>query len=364
MKQKRLAKTVPVPCIVGSATGDILAEEVSLAENIERAPLHALDQFRAFHNMRLKGMGEDEIASAFFISVSVVKQRLKLASVSPVLLDIYAEDDMTLAQLEAFCVNDNHARQEQVWEAVRGSWSKEPYQIRRMLTENTVRASDKRAVFVGLDAYAAAGGIVLRDLFQSDDGGWLQDVPLLERLVAEKLRVLVDEIANEGWKWTEVAVSFPYGSTNGLRQLEGTLIDLTEEEQATLDTLHAELDKVQSEHENADELPDDVDQRLGEVEAAIAAFKNRPVRFDQSAIARAGVFVSIDRRLTPCRAQATFCPKLIVVAAFNKDEEGELRPRRRKSSKAKNAAASGENLTLGTRSGMPVLTPGGHSRVA
>ncbi|CAI2934370.1 ParB/RepB/Spo0J family partition protein [Aminobacter niigataensis] len=294
VKQKRLAKTVPVPCILGSATGDILAEEVSLAENIERAPLHALDQFRAFHNMRLKGMGEDEIASAFFISVSVVKQRLKLASVSPALLDIYAEDGMTLAQLEAFCVNDNHARQEQVWEAVRGNWSKEPYQIRRMLTENTVRASDKRAVFVGLDAYAAAGGIVLRDLFQSDDGGWLQDVPLLERLVAEKLRGLVDEITNEGWKWIEVAVSFPYGSTNGLRQLEGTLVELTQEEQATLDTLHTELDKVQSEHEYADELPDDVDQRLGEVEAAIAAFKYPPVRFDQSEIARAGVFVSVD----------------------------------------------------------------------
>ena len=56
-----------------------------------------------------------------------------------------------------------------------------------MLTENAVRASDKRALFVGVDAYEAAGGIVLRDLFQSDDGGWLQDVGLLDRLVAEKL---------------------------------------------------------------------------------------------------------------------------------------------------------------------------------
>jgi ParB family chromosome partitioning protein len=46
-----------------------------------------------------------------------------------------------------------------------------------MLTETAVRASDKRAVFVGVDAYEAAGGIVLRDLFQSDDGGWLQDRP-------------------------------------------------------------------------------------------------------------------------------------------------------------------------------------------
>ncbi|TGT34629.1 DNA-binding protein, partial [Mesorhizobium sp. M4B.F.Ca.ET.169.01.1.1] len=119
---------------------------------------------------------------AFFISTNVVKQRLKLTAVSPALLDVYAEDGMTIAQLEAFSVSSDHARQEQVWEAVKNSWSKEPYQIRRMLTENTVRASDKRAVFVGLESYEAAGGEVLRDLFQSDDGGWLQDVPLLERL--------------------------------------------------------------------------------------------------------------------------------------------------------------------------------------
>jgi ParB family transcriptional regulator, chromosome partitioning protein len=143
----------------------ILAEDDSLAENIQRAPLHPLDQFRAFQAMREKGRSEEDIAAAYFISASVVKQRLRLASVSPALLDIYAEDGMSLEQLTAFTVSADHARQEQVWQAIAGSWSKEPYQIRRMLTEKTVRASDKRTVFVGLDVYEAAGGIVLRDLF-------------------------------------------------------------------------------------------------------------------------------------------------------------------------------------------------------
>jgi ParB family chromosome partitioning protein len=184
VKQKRLAKTAPVPCVVRDVTVEILAEEDSLAENIERAPLHPLDQFRAFQAMRDKGMTEEEIAAAFFVDAAVVKQRLRLASVSPALLGIYAEDGMTLEQLMAFTVNPDHARQEQVWEASRIAGTKEPYQIRRMLTETTVRASDKRAVFVGVEAYEAAGGIVLRDLFQQDDGGWLQDPALLDRLVA------------------------------------------------------------------------------------------------------------------------------------------------------------------------------------
>jgi ParB family chromosome partitioning protein len=294
VKQKRLAKTAPVPCVVRDPGTDILGEDDSLAENIQRAPLHPLDQFRAFQALREKGRSEEDIAAAFFVGVNVVKQRLRLASVSPTLLDVYAEDGMSLEQLMAFTVTSDHARQEQVWQAISGSWQKEPYQIRRMLTEKTVRASDRRAVFVGLVAYEAAGGVVLRDLFQSDDGGWLEDVALLDGLFAEKLKIEAEKIAAEGWKWIEVAVDFPYGHTRGLRVLEGIAADLSPEEQATIEALNAEYAKLEAEYDGAGELPDEVDERLGEIETALAAFDDRPLNFDPADIARAGVFVSID----------------------------------------------------------------------
>jgi ParB family transcriptional regulator, chromosome partitioning protein len=294
VKQKRLAKTAPVPCVVRDPGVDISAEEDSLAENVQRAPLHPLDQFRAFQALREKGQPEEDIAAAFFVGANVVKQRLRLASVAPALLDIYAEDAMSLEQLMAFTVTADHARQEQVWQAISGSWQKEPYQIRRMLTEKAVRASDRRAVFVGLDAYEAAGGVVLRDLFQSDDGGWLEDIALLDGMVAAKLKTEAEMVAAEGWKWIEVAIDFPYGHAHGLRELEGITIDLTSEEQATIDALKAEYAKLEDEFDGADELPDEVDERLGEIEAAQAAFDDRPVTYDSADIARAGVFVSID----------------------------------------------------------------------
>jgi ParB family chromosome partitioning protein len=293
VKQKRLAKTAPVPCVVREGT-DILGEDDSLAENIQRAPLHPLDQFRAFQALREKGRTEEDIAAAFFTSVNVVKQRLRLASVAPALLDVYAEDGMSLEQLMAFTVTGDHARQVQAWQAISGSWQKEPYQIRRMLTEKTVRASDRRAVFVGLESYEAAGGVVLRDLFQSDDGGWLEDIALLDGLVAEKLKAEAETIAAEGWKWIEIALDFPYGHANGLRALEGVASDLTSEEQATIDALKAEYETLEAEHDGADELPDDVDERLGQIEAALAAFDDRPLAYDPADITRAGVFVSID----------------------------------------------------------------------
>ncbi|MET4218795.1 ParB/RepB/Spo0J family partition protein [Bradyrhizobium sp. LB14.3] len=291
VRQKRMAKTQAVPCVVREGG---IAEDDSLAENDERVGLHPLDQFRAFQTLSAAGMSEEDIAARHFVTPAVVKQRLRLASVSAKLHDVYAKGGMTLEQLMAFSVTAEHARQEQVWENVSRSGYDEPYQIRRMLTENTAPATDRRVQFIGLDAYEQAGGGVLRDLFERDDGGWLQDTALLDRLVTEKLKAEAESIAAEGWKWISLAAEFHYGHTDGLRELEGKPVDLSPEEQATIDALNAEQAKLESDYQDADELPDGVDERLGEIEAALVAFEDRPMIYDPAEIVRAGVFVCID----------------------------------------------------------------------
>ena len=290
VKQKRLAKSTPIPCIIRT---EGIAEEDSLAENVQRAPLHPLDQFRAFLALREKGQSEEEIAAVFFVAVSVVKQRLRLASVSPALLEVYAEDGMTLDQLMAFSVSPDHERQEQVWEAIQRSYNKEPYQIRRLLTEGAVRAADKRALYAGED-YVEAGGAVIRDLFQPDDGGWLQDVGLLDRLVAEKLERDAGAIAREGWKWVEAAAEFPYGHTYGMRLITSQRAPLADEEIAKVEALRAESEQIEERYADADELPEEIAQRLEEIEAELAAIHERPAVYDPNDVARAGAFVSID----------------------------------------------------------------------
>jgi ParB family chromosome partitioning protein len=291
VKQKRMARTQPVPCVVREGG---IAEEDSLAENVQRVALHPLDQFRAFQTLREKGLSEEDIAARFFVSPDIVKQRLKLAAVSEKLLEIYAEDGMTLEQLMAFTVTNDHARQEQVWKSLATTYNKEPYYIRRQLTEGAVRAADRRARFVGVDAYEAAGGAVLRDLFQQEDGGWLQDPMLLDRLVIEKLQAHAETLRAEGWKWISIAPDFPYGHTRGLRRLSGETVELTDEEHARYDALQAEYDRLAEQYSGADEFPEEVDQRIAEIETALAAFDERPVTYDPAEIARAGVFVSID----------------------------------------------------------------------
>jgi len=295
VKQKRLAKTAPIPCIVRDAASEILAEDDSLAENMQRVALHPLDQFRAFVALREKGQGEEAIAASFFVTPQIVKQRLKLASVAPALLEVYAEDAMTLEQLMAFTINPDHERQLQVWDAVKNSWNKEPYSLRRMLTETSVRATDRRAVFVGIAAYEAAGGVVLRDLFQGDDGGWLEDPALLDRLVAEKLHAEAEAIATEGWKWIEVSIDLPYGYSHSMRGLKGEPTPITDSETADHARHVAEYRVLEERYTGQDEYPEEIDTRLGELGTAMEALEQRPLIFDATEVALAGVFVTLDR---------------------------------------------------------------------
>ncbi len=290
--QKRLAKTAGVPCIVSK--GETLEVEDSLAENVQRVSLHPLDQFRAFQTLREQGLGEEEIAARFFVSVATVRQRLRLASVSPRLLDLYAEDEMTLEQIMAFSITNDPVRQEQVWDTVSRSHSREAYYIRRLLTETAIRASDRRAVYVGIEAYEAAGGVTMRDLFDQDQGGWLQDPALLEQLVMEKLKADAEAIrVNEGWKWVEAAFDFPYGHTSGLRRFYGEQAEMTEEELARYDATRAEYDKLDAEYAEADEYSEETERKLEELGAELDRLNDRPYVFDPQEVARGGLFVSL-----------------------------------------------------------------------
>lgn len=288
----RLPADVLVPCIIKSGG---LETEDSLAENVMREGLHPLDQFRAFRTLsEEQGLSVEEIAARFFVSPQVVRQRLKLASASLVLLAEYADDGMTLEQLMAFCVTNDHARQEAVWEQIRHGHNKEPYFIRRLLTEGAVKGNDKRVLFVGAEAYEAAGGLILRDLFAQDASGWFQDAALLDRLATEKLAEHERIIAAEGWKWVESALQFPFGHLNGLMKLTPEAVPISDEDQARYDAALDEYNTLSEEYQDAEELPEAIDQRLGELEAELARVDERPAVYPASEMACAGVFISIE----------------------------------------------------------------------
>lgn len=153
-----------------------------------------------------------------------------------------------------------------------------------MLSEGAVRASDKRAQFLGLGDYVEAGGEILRDLFQQDDGGWLQNAALLDVMVRA-----------EGWKWVAVDTEFPFGHSFGMRRVHGEAVPMSAEEAPSYEALKAEYDAFEAEQAEADEPPDDVDTRLGEIGETMEALEACAIRYGVGDLALAGAFVSIDR---------------------------------------------------------------------
>jgi ParB family transcriptional regulator, chromosome partitioning protein len=293
VKQKRLPKTAEISCNVKDANDPISAEEDSLAENTFREALHPLDEFRAIQDLAAKGLGDDTIAARLKITPAVVKQRKRLAGVSERLLAIYGANEMTLEQLMAFTVSEDHTRQEQVWANVSSGYNDDPRTIRSLLTEDAVEADDRRVLFVGLASYEAAGGAVTRDLFDEDDGGWLQDAVLLDRLVTDKLKSSAETVASEGWKWVSVALNFPFGHNRGLRRLAGEEIELTDKQHADREALRTELEGLEEQYAGAEEFSEEADGRAGEIEQALEAFEDRPLRYDPVEVTRAGVFISL-----------------------------------------------------------------------
>ena len=287
-KRKEIKKTEPIRCVLDTANDPY---EISLDENVTRTNLHPADQFEAFKRLAdERGFGAEEIAARFGVTPHVVRQRLRLGAVSPKLMQVYRDGGLTLDQLTAFTISDDHARQEQVYDNL--PWTKEPHAIRRMMTETHIRATDRRAVFVGADAYAAAGGVILRDLFSEDGGGYFEDGALLDRLALEKLETVAGQVRVEGWKWVHVFIDFPHAY--GLRRVYPQAVELTPEDQERLDAVQAEYNVLSEPYDGVEELPDDIDAKFGELETKIEQLEGGRQAFGPDAIARGGVFVVLN----------------------------------------------------------------------
>lgn len=287
-KRKEIKKTEPIRCVLDTEHDP---HEISLAENVIRTNMHPSDQFEAFSRLAdERNMSAEDIAARFGVTPQVVRQRLRLGAVSPKLMQVYRDGGLTLEQLMAFCLTEDHARQEEVFESL--SYNKDASLIRRMLTETQVSGRDRRARFVGANAYGEAGGVIVRDLFTEDHGGYFEDAALLDRLAMGKLQAVADDVLKEGWKWAQPHIDFPHA--HGTRHIYAHMVPLLPEDQERLDAVQAEFDALSAQYENAEELPDDADAKFGELEAQIERLSELQYAFDPDEMAHSGVFVVLD----------------------------------------------------------------------
>jgi ParB family chromosome partitioning protein len=286
-KRKVLTKDHEIPCHVLDGED---AREISLAENTVRLAMHPADQFIAFQGLIKAGKGVEDIAARFGVAAAAVRQRLKLASVSPVLIGIYRDDQMSLDQLMAFTVSDDHAAQEPAW-FEQPDYRREPTDIRVILTAAQVEAGDRRVRLVGLDTYLAAGGGINRDLFQPGHEGYLTDPTLLDRLVAEKLDDVAAAVRAEGWTWVEIMPRRDYAVLNSFWRVYPEPQPLPEGRQLERDRLAEQYDTLIEEH--GDEPEPDVAEQLDALLREVDSIDASAAAWRPEDLAIAGAVISI-----------------------------------------------------------------------
>ena len=285
----------PVPCKI-AANGD--AGELSLAENVIRIAMHPADQVVAFSKLAQNGATVAAIAARFGVTERLIEQRLRLGNAAPELLDAYRADEIDLETLKAFSVTTDHDRQRAIWEKVSDQgYRPAAWQVKRLLTEERVPAGAPMARFVGVAAYEAAGGPVLRDLFadEYEHGVWLEDPALLIELAMKKLQAAADELATR-WKWAEAMADVDWSATARFGRIHPEPAEPTDEEKAEIEKLRARHDELATMDEDqwTDEMVEEaeaIEPRLDEIEAEVES----RARFKREDFAIAGCIATIGR---------------------------------------------------------------------
>ena len=266
----------PVPCQVRS--GDADPAELSLAENVIRIAMHPADQVVAFSKLADAGQSVSAIAARFGASERIVEQRLRLGNAAPELLDAYRADEIDLEVLKAFAVTADRERQMAVWEQISGQgYRTSAWQVKRLLTEERIPGASAIARFVGVDAYEAAGGTVMRDLFadEHEHGVWFEDPVLLEKLATQKLQAAADELATR-WKWATAMIEVSWDDTARYGRVEPQPGTPTDDERAEIEKLAARYDEIRGldEAEFTDAVIEEaerIEARLDQIEGAVEA---------------------------------------------------------------------------------------------
>lgn len=201
VQEKRLAGD---HAVMVKRVSDDIAALASVAENEQRAAMHPAEQIAGFRTLAEQGKTPAQIGDALGFGSHHVRRMLKLANLAPSLLEKLAQDELTVEQCQALCLEDDHARQVEVYESVKASWPNAPaHLIKRAITETEMGTDSPKFRFIGREAYEAAGGYVREDLFSQEEGNGTADSMLVERLVQEKLERIAREIQQrEGWKWS------------------------------------------------------------------------------------------------------------------------------------------------------------------
>ncbi len=294
-----LPKDHPVPCLV--VDGDA-ATESSLAENAVRIAMHPADQVVAFSKLAREGATSEQIAARFGVAERTVQKRVRLGGLPEEIIDAYREGRINADTAEAFAVTADTEFQRNIFKGLSESGQLHGQAVRQAIGARRTRSDAPTALFVGLDAYRAAGGTTEDPLFE-DDHVAILDPDLMEELALRNLNAVAAKYADD-WKWTAAQPEFTWlDQQNHLIADAEQRAEFTEEETAALNEAEERIERASAQLDTFDsDLDAEGRRELWEVvtreQARYAEIeRDRADRdgFSEAVRAHAGVVVALDR---------------------------------------------------------------------
>ena len=273
---------IEVPALVQDV-GNAAAHTMSLSANIMRVPLHPVDQYRAFARLVDEGATAEDVAQTFGVTVKMVKQRMAMGNVIDPVIDAYLDEKIDLEIIKLFAAEPK-TKQQALWDQIADD-NLHRYQINQLFSDASYTHRDPIVKFVGREAYVNAGGEIIGDLFGEGGEKWT-DVPLAQRLAAERIVEVKQMLLDTGWQFV-VSREKDGLSRWQYQNIKGEPVYESSAHQVRIEALQNLLNDGDLEPE----IYDQREQELYELEDKIT------YSFTPEIKARSGVFITTDYEL-------------------------------------------------------------------
>lgn len=277
-----------IPCHVFPADIDVTL--ISLTENKVRFEMNPADQIVAWRDLFKAGHTVDAIASRFGSHAKLVQQRLKLSNLIPEILELLRDGKITLRVASTFSLLGDEATQRAALAHFDSPEHITDSAIKHLINSNRTTMKDNIPRIIGMQAYTAAGGTYIEDLFTDRDDGshiMITDPDLMRTLFVEKCNEIETGLLNDGWKWVEITEMWEENSLYKTTEISGADLQITKEETARINEIEAALSDDAS-----DKLPIDefcaLEQEKRDINAVAQAR-----RFTPENRAKSGVVVRL-----------------------------------------------------------------------
>ena len=273
------------------------ALELSLLSVETRRDLTLIDQVSTFYRLKLSGMAEAQIADHFGVTEQLVRQRIAIGGLAPVIIEALKAEKIDLSCAKAFTKVKSREGQEQLYADLTKSdnriWANT---VNQALGATALRGGDMSCKFIGQADYEAAGGTITSDLFSTEV--LFDDVKLVQKLFDEKITGTAQNLKAEGWAFVDILKEAAANKLHTYTPLPPKgVLELSETAEQALRQAEADLAEVkakitaQQEDEDSEEYDYNLDDREQELQEIIQGLTAKP--YTEKQIKKSGCVIAI-----------------------------------------------------------------------